>query len=95
MKALMLWTGLVSPDLNPVEHIWNIMSHFIHHRCHVAPQTVHGLTNVPVQVLEEISQEHDQALSGGDPGVRRPHTLPTLILTCPEEVSLKPDLPAL
>ncbi|KAL0180356.1 hypothetical protein M9458_025798, partial [Cirrhinus mrigala] len=28
-----------SPDLNPIEHIWDIMSHSIH-QCHVAPQTV-------------------------------------------------------
>ncbi|KAK6325022.1 hypothetical protein J4Q44_G00043640 [Coregonus suidteri] len=40
-------TGL-AVDLNPIEHIWDIMSRSIHQR-HVAPQTV--------QVWEEIPQE--------------------------------------
>uniref|UniRef100_A0A8C7R2V7 Transposase Tc1-like domain-containing protein n=1 Tax=Oncorhynchus mykiss TaxID=8022 RepID=A0A8C7R2V7_ONCMY len=45
-----------SPDLNPIEHIWNIMSHSIHRR-HVAPQTVQELEDALVQVWEEIPQE--------------------------------------
>ncbi|KAL0185765.1 hypothetical protein M9458_017435, partial [Cirrhinus mrigala] len=37
-----------SPDLNPFEHIWDIMSRFIHQR-HVAPQTVQELADALVQ----------------------------------------------
>ncbi|KAI3376969.1 hypothetical protein L3Q82_000209 [Scortum barcoo] len=53
----MLWTGPpCSPDLNPIEHIWDIMSCSIHQR-HVAPQTVQELADALVQVWEEIPQE--------------------------------------
>ncbi|KAI3368553.1 hypothetical protein L3Q82_025565, partial [Scortum barcoo] len=45
-----------SPDLNPIEHIWDIMSRSIHQR-HVAPQTVQELADALVQVWEEIPQE--------------------------------------
>uniref|UniRef100_A0A9J7YAI0 Transposase n=1 Tax=Cyprinus carpio carpio TaxID=630221 RepID=A0A9J7YAI0_CYPCA len=45
-----------SPELNPVEHIWVIMSRSIHQR-HVAPQTVQELADALVQVWEEIPQE--------------------------------------
>ncbi|KAI4887671.1 hypothetical protein NFI96_014866 [Prochilodus magdalenae] len=38
-----------SPDLNPIEHIWDVMSCSIHH-CHVAPQTVQELVDALVQV---------------------------------------------
>ncbi|KAL0183512.1 hypothetical protein M9458_019208, partial [Cirrhinus mrigala] len=37
-----------SPDLNPIEHIWDIMSRSIHQR-HVAPQTVQELVDALVQ----------------------------------------------
>ncbi|KAL0186269.1 hypothetical protein M9458_017939 [Cirrhinus mrigala] len=37
-----------SPDLNPIEHIWDIMSCSIHQR-HVAPQTVQELADALVQ----------------------------------------------
>ncbi|KAL0188081.1 hypothetical protein M9458_015180, partial [Cirrhinus mrigala] len=37
-----------SPDLNPIEHIWDIMSYSIHKR-HVAPQTVQELADALVQ----------------------------------------------
>uniref|UniRef100_A0A8C7CMG2 Tc1-like transposase DDE domain-containing protein n=1 Tax=Oncorhynchus kisutch TaxID=8019 RepID=A0A8C7CMG2_ONCKI len=45
-----------SPDLNPIEHIWDIMSCSIHQR-HIAPQTVQELADALVQVWEEIPQE--------------------------------------
>ena len=45
-----------SPDLNPVEHIWDIMSHSIHQR-HIVTQTVQELVDALVQVWEEIPQE--------------------------------------
>ena len=45
-----------SPDLNPIEHIWDIMSRSIHQR-HVTPQTVQELADALVQVWEEIPQE--------------------------------------
>lgn len=45
-----------SPDLNPIEHIRDIMSCSIHQR-HVAPQTVQELGDALVQVWEEIPQE--------------------------------------
>uniref|UniRef100_A0AAR2J8C0 Amine oxidase n=1 Tax=Pygocentrus nattereri TaxID=42514 RepID=A0AAR2J8C0_PYGNA len=45
-----------SPDLNPTEHIWDIISRSIH-QCHVAPQTVQELADALVQVWEEIPQE--------------------------------------
>ncbi|KAI4903129.1 hypothetical protein NFI96_007896 [Prochilodus magdalenae] len=45
-----------SPDLNPIEHIWDIMSRSIHQR-HVAPLTVQELADALVQVWEEIPQE--------------------------------------
>ncbi|KAI4901231.1 hypothetical protein NFI96_009292, partial [Prochilodus magdalenae] len=48
-----------SPDLNPIEHIRDIMFRSIHQR-HVAPQTVQELADALVQVWqvwEEIPQE--------------------------------------
>uniref|UniRef100_A0AAZ3QUN9 Tc1-like transposase DDE domain-containing protein n=1 Tax=Oncorhynchus tshawytscha TaxID=74940 RepID=A0AAZ3QUN9_ONCTS len=45
-----------SPALNPIEHIWDVMSRSIHQR-HVAPQTVQELVDALVQVWEEIPQE--------------------------------------
>ncbi|CAJ0937334.1 unnamed protein product [Ranitomeya imitator] len=45
-----------SPDLNPTEHIWDIMSRTIHQR-HAAPQTVQELADALIQVWEEILQE--------------------------------------
>ncbi|KAI3355701.1 hypothetical protein L3Q82_004294 [Scortum barcoo] len=39
---------LRSPDLNPIEHIWDIMSRSIHQH-HVAPQTVQELADALVQ----------------------------------------------
>ncbi|KAI4877300.1 hypothetical protein NFI96_019883, partial [Prochilodus magdalenae] len=45
-----------SPGLNPIEHIWDIMSRSIHQH-HVAPQTVQELVDALVQVWVEIPQE--------------------------------------
>uniref|UniRef100_A0AAR2JSC2 Tc1-like transposase DDE domain-containing protein n=1 Tax=Pygocentrus nattereri TaxID=42514 RepID=A0AAR2JSC2_PYGNA len=45
-----------SPDLNPIEHIWDIMSRSINQH-HVAPQTVQELVDALVQVWEEIPQK--------------------------------------
>uniref|UniRef100_A0A8C7QJN8 Tc1-like transposase DDE domain-containing protein n=1 Tax=Oncorhynchus mykiss TaxID=8022 RepID=A0A8C7QJN8_ONCMY len=45
-----------SPDLNSIEHIWDIMARSIHQR-HVAPQTVQELADALVQAWEEIPQE--------------------------------------
>ncbi|CDQ71516.1 unnamed protein product [Oncorhynchus mykiss] len=44
-----------SPDLNPIEHIWDIMSLSIQR--HIAPQTVQELADALIQVWEEIPQE--------------------------------------
>ncbi|CAJ0954397.1 unnamed protein product [Ranitomeya imitator] len=42
-----------SPALNPIEHIWDIMSRSIHQR-HVAPQTVQELTDALIHFWELI-----------------------------------------
>ncbi|CAJ0954427.1 unnamed protein product [Ranitomeya imitator] len=39
-----------SPDLNPIEHIWDIMSRSVHQR-HIAPQTVQKLADALVQCI--------------------------------------------
>ncbi|CAJ0968010.1 unnamed protein product [Ranitomeya imitator] len=45
-----------SPDVNPIDQIWDIMSRTIHQH-HIAPQTVQELADALVQVWEEIPQE--------------------------------------
>uniref|UniRef100_A0A8C7RN94 Transposase Tc1-like domain-containing protein n=1 Tax=Oncorhynchus mykiss TaxID=8022 RepID=A0A8C7RN94_ONCMY len=52
-----------SPDLNPIEHIWDIMSRSIHQ------QTVQELADALVQVWEEIPQETIRHLIGACPGI--------------------------
>ncbi|KAI4897064.1 hypothetical protein NFI96_011413, partial [Prochilodus magdalenae] len=45
-----------SPDLNPIEHLWDIMFRFI--RCHqVALRTVQELSDALVQIWEKIPQD--------------------------------------
>uniref|UniRef100_A0A674NAZ2 Tc1-like transposase DDE domain-containing protein n=1 Tax=Takifugu rubripes TaxID=31033 RepID=A0A674NAZ2_TAKRU len=45
-----------SPDLNPIEHLWDIMFRFIR-RHQVDPQTVQELSDALVQIWEEIPQD--------------------------------------
>ncbi|MCJ8746846.1 hypothetical protein PDJAM_G00146480 [Pangasius djambal] len=45
-----------SPDLNPIEHLWDIMFRSIGHR-QLAPQTVQELSDARVQIWEEIPQD--------------------------------------
>ena len=65
MKAVMLWTGLPVP-LNPIKHIWDIVSRSIHQR-HVEPQTVQELIDALIQVWEEIPQENIHRLTRSMP----------------------------
>uniref|UniRef100_A0A8C7ILZ4 Transposase n=1 Tax=Oncorhynchus kisutch TaxID=8019 RepID=A0A8C7ILZ4_ONCKI len=88
-----------SPDLNPIEHIWDIMSCSIHQR-HVAPQTVQELADALVQVWEEIPQETIRHLIRSMPRrcreviqARGGHTLLSLILTCFKDITSKLDQP--
>ncbi|CAJ0936225.1 unnamed protein product, partial [Ranitomeya imitator] len=68
-----------SPDLNPIEHIWNIMSRPIHQR-HIEPQTVKELADALVQVWEEIPQETIRCLFRSMPWhVEATHTLLSII----------------
>lgn len=60
-----------SPDLNPLEHIWDLMSCSIHQR-HVAPQNVQELIDALIQVWEGIPRETISS-SGACPGIGRPY----------------------
>ncbi|KAI4883548.1 hypothetical protein NFI96_026922, partial [Prochilodus magdalenae] len=73
-----------SPDLNPIEHIWDIMSCSIHQ--HIAPQTVQELADALVQVWEEIPQETTRHL------IRRmPRQRELEIITELEDLCIKED----
>ncbi len=50
-----------SPDLNPIEHLWDIMFRSIRRR-QVAPQTVQELSDALVQIWEEIPQDTIRSL---------------------------------
>jgi hypothetical protein len=85
-----------SPDLNPIEHIWDIMSRFIH-QYHVAPQTVQELADA---LIQEIPQETIRHLNRSMPRrcseaiqARGGHTLLCLILTCFKDITSKLDKP--
>ncbi|MBN3291941.1 TCB2 transposase, partial [Polypterus senegalus] len=45
-----------SPDLNPIEHLWDIMFRSIRRR-QVAPQTVQQLRDALIQIWEEMPQD--------------------------------------
>ena len=73
-----------SPDLNPIEHIWDIMSR----------------SDALVQVWEEIPQETIRHLIRSMPRccreviqARGGHTLLSLILTCFKDITSKLDQP--
>ncbi|KAJ8381365.1 hypothetical protein SKAU_G00021430 [Synaphobranchus kaupii] len=57
---------LRSPDLNPIEHMWDVMSRCIRRR-QVAPQTVQELTDALIQVWEEIPQDTIRCLISSMP----------------------------
>ncbi|KAI3374244.1 hypothetical protein L3Q82_006094 [Scortum barcoo] len=54
-----------SPDLNPIEHIWDTMSRSIHQH-HVAPQTVQELADALVQVTAGHSEARATAQRSPD-----------------------------
>jgi hypothetical protein len=82
-----------SPDINPIEHLWDIMFHSIRHH-QVAPQTVQELSDALVQIWEEIPQdtihlEHALMLSGMYTSTWGPYKLLSTILSCCNEISAK------
>ena len=94
----MLWPAR-SPHLNPIEHIWDIMSRSILQR-HVAPQTVQELADALVQVWEEIPQETIRHLIRSMPRhcweviqACGGHTLLSVILTCFKDITSELDQP--
>ncbi|CDQ67678.1 unnamed protein product [Oncorhynchus mykiss] len=79
-----------SPDLNPIEQIWNHMSRSIHQH-HVAPHTVQDLADALVQVWEEIPQETIRHLIRSMPRhVEATHTTEPH-LTCFKDITSKLD----
>ncbi|KAI4895597.1 hypothetical protein NFI96_008461, partial [Prochilodus magdalenae] len=67
-----------SPDLNPTEHLWDIMFRSIR-RHQVAIQTVQELSDALVQIWEEIPQDNIRRLNRS---MLRPYKLLSTILSC-------------
>ncbi|MCI4383141.1 hypothetical protein PGIGA_G00022880 [Pangasianodon gigas] len=81
-----------SPDLNPIENLWDVMCWSIRSR-QVAPQTVQGLTGHdpgltgdPPGHHSPSHQEHARTLSGVHTGTWGPYTLLTFIMSCRDEI---------
>ncbi|KAI4899343.1 hypothetical protein NFI96_003900 [Prochilodus magdalenae] len=76
-------TGL--PDLNPIEHLWDIMFRSIQ-RHQIALQTVQELSDALVQIWEEIPQDTIRLLIRS---MWRPYKLLSTILSCCSGVWVK------
>ncbi|KAI4876983.1 hypothetical protein NFI96_002430 [Prochilodus magdalenae] len=74
-----------SPDLNPIEHLWDIMFRSIR-RHQVALQTVQKLSDGLVQIWEEIPQDTIHRLIKS---MWRPYKLLSTILSCCNGISVK------
>ncbi len=73
------------PDLNPIEHLWDIRSI---RRRQVAPQTFQELSDALVQIWEEIPQDTIRRLIRST-STWGPYKLLSTILSCCNEISAK------